>query len=233
MKHCSKCFEVLPMNKKYFCSDSQKKDGLKPSCKSCDKDYRKLNKGRIKTYQKAYKKKYYQENKEKISRYNKFYKAKNKEKVEELRKKNKEKYNARHREYLKENEAILKVKRREYRKKNMDKHRLNEQVRSARKRALKSTLTTNQWQQCLSHFKHQCAYCDCTEKLEQEHVIPVSKGGHYTADNIIPACRSCNASKNNKSLEEWYVNHQSYSTLRMDFIKDYLESNSLPILKEA
>ena len=103
----------------------------------------------------------------------------------------------------------------------------------ARKNSLISDFTTDQWQQCLTHFNHQCAYCDCTEILEQEHVIPVSKGGHYTADNIIPACRSCNASKNNKPLEEWYINHQSYSTLRMDFIKDYLEINSLPILKEA
>lgn len=211
------------MNKNYFVSNSQKKDGLHPSCKSCDKDYRELNKERIKTYQKAYKKKYYQENKEKISRYNKFYKAKNKEKVEELRKKNKEKYNARHREYLKENEAILKVKRREYRKKNMDKHRLNEQVRSARKRTLKSTFTIDQWHKCLSLFNHQCAYCDCTEKLEQEHVIPVSKGGHYTVDNIIPACRSCNASKNNKSLEEWYINHESYLEERLKAIYQYLE----------
>ena len=32
-------------------------------------------------------------------------------------------------------------------------------------------------------------------KLEQEHVIPLSKGGALTLHNIVPACRSCNSKK--------------------------------------
>ena len=106
---------------------------------------------------------------------------------------------------------------------NPEQRKLNNLIYRQRKRVLISTLKINQWKHCLTHFNHQCAYCSRTVNLEQEHVIPVSKGGHYTADNIIPACRSCNASKHNKSLEEWYINHESYSEERLKAIYQYLE----------
>ena len=68
--------------------------------------------------------------------------------------------------------------------------------RSARKRALPATLTTGQWQAILVAYKRRCAYCGRKpKKLTQDHVIPVSKGGGTTPDNIVPACSSCNASK--------------------------------------
>lgn len=214
MKHCNKCFEVLPMNNEYFNKRTAAKDNLMSKCRGCTKDeyknkssyhsnYRKQNKASIKKRRKEH----YEKNKDNYKRYMKIYYQENKRRIGKQK-----------RLYEREN------------RKKSNSYKLNY---IHKKRSLISNFTTDQWQQCLTHFNHQCAYCDCTEKLEQEHVIPVSKGGHYTADNIIPACRSCNASKNNKSLEEWYVNQQSYSTLRMDFIKDYLESNSLPILKEA
>jgi len=39
--------------------------------------------------------------------------------------------------------------------------------------------------------------------LQEEHVVPVSKHGTYTPDNIIPACQTCNISKKNLALSEW------------------------------
>lgn len=50
----------------------------------------------------------------------------------------------------------------------------------------------------------RCMYCpdDCgacleeTHVLELDHITAVSKGGNDTAQNLIPACRSCNARKN-------------------------------------
>ena len=35
----------------------------------------------------------------------------------------------------------------------------------------------------------------------KDHVIPISKGGHNTKENIVPACQSCNNKKYNKILE--------------------------------
>lgn len=51
---------------------------------------------------------------------------------------------------------------------------------------------------------HRCVYCgDVTEPLHCDHVVPFSKGGRSTLDNLATACASCNISKGAKTLEEW------------------------------
>jgi hypothetical protein len=34
-------------------------------------------------------------------------------------------------------------------------------------------------------------------------VLPISRGGRYTIDNVVPACASCNASKCNAEVTGW------------------------------
>ena len=49
-----------------------------------------------------------------------------------------------------------------------------------------------------------CAYCGATTaSLQRDCVLPLSRGGRYTLDNIVPACRSCNASKCNDEVTTW------------------------------
>jgi 5-methylcytosine-specific restriction endonuclease McrA len=49
-----------------------------------------------------------------------------------------------------------------------------------------------------------CAYCGVTdEALQRDCVLPLSRGGRYTLDNIVPACRSCNTSKCNDEVTGW------------------------------
>ena len=49
-----------------------------------------------------------------------------------------------------------------------------------------------------------CAYCRATDKpLQKDCVLPISRGGRYTLDNIAPACGSCNASKCNDEVTGW------------------------------
>jgi 5-methylcytosine-specific restriction endonuclease McrA len=36
--------------------------------------------------------------------------------------------------------------------------------------------------------------------LTQDHVTAVSRGGEHSADNVVPACRSCNSRKSNRSI---------------------------------
>ncbi len=82
-----------------------------------------------------------------------------------------------------------------------------EQRRRARKRALPATLTAQEWDDLKAKFDYRCAYCgkawfEIEGVLEQEHVIPVTRGGAYTADNIVPACKSCNSKKGNRTPEQ-------------------------------
>lgn len=50
-----------------------------------------------------------------------------------------------------------------------------------------------------------CYYCGCNidDIYHIEHVIPISRGGSNTIDNIVLACPSCNHSKGNKLVVEW------------------------------
>lgn len=46
-----------------------------------------------------------------------------------------------------------------------------------------------------------CQYCGSKSKLTLDHVIPKSKGGEDTWDNLVVACSSCNIKKGDKLLE--------------------------------
>jgi 5-methylcytosine-specific restriction endonuclease McrA len=51
----------------------------------------------------------------------------------------------------------------------------------------------------------ECVYCGCsTQKLlTLDHVIPQSKGGKNTWDNLVTACKPCNSEKADLTLEEY------------------------------
>ena len=64
-------------------------------------------------------------------------------------------------------------------------------------------LTDAQWA-ALKAAWGGCAYCGSTEgALQRDCVLPLSRGGRYTLDNIVPDCRSCNASKCNFEVTSW------------------------------
>ena len=49
-----------------------------------------------------------------------------------------------------------------------------------------------------------CAYCGALDSaLQRDCVLPISRGGRYTLANVVPACRSCNASKCNDEVTGW------------------------------
>lgn len=84
---------------------------------------------------------------------------------------------------------------------NPEKVKAAQQRRRARREEVASTLTLHQWQEILEVFDHRCAYCLCkATSLEQDHVIAISRGGGHTEDNVVPACRSCNATKSNRPV---------------------------------
>ena len=63
-------------------------------------------------------------------------------------------------------------------------------------KVLPSTLTAAEWRAILDRYSHRCAYCNRSDvRLTQDHVIPISKGGGHTAENVIPACFPCNRAK--------------------------------------
>jgi 5-methylcytosine-specific restriction endonuclease McrA len=61
-------------------------------------------------------------------------------------------------------------------------------------------VTEKEWEQLKADYHFLCGYCGKKLPLELDHIIPLSKGGAHEIENIIPACRACNAKKNNSPL---------------------------------
>jgi hypothetical protein len=65
-------------------------------------------------------------------------------------------------------------------------------------------LTLPQWNAILTAFGGACAYCgDATRRPEIDHVLALTRGGAHAADNVLPACRSCNSRKRVRGFEEF------------------------------
>jgi 5-methylcytosine-specific restriction endonuclease McrA len=68
---------------------------------------------------------------------------------------------------------------------------------------LEHDLSVQQWTALLGVWGG-CAYCGAADTpLQRDCVLAVSRGGRYTLDNVVPACRSCNASKCNFEVTGW------------------------------
>lgn len=64
-------------------------------------------------------------------------------------------------------------------------------------------LTAEQWT-TLQVAWGGCAYCGAVDiALQRDCVMPISRGGRYTVENVVPACGSCNASKRNDEVTSW------------------------------
>ena len=81
-------------------------------------------------------------------------------------------------------------------------------ARAARRRqrriaGVEHDLTDEQWA-ALREAWAGCAYCGAADRaLQRDCVLPISRGGRYTLDNVAPACGPCNASKCNEEVTSW------------------------------
>ncbi|MBD2663575.1 HNH endonuclease [Richelia sinica] len=49
---------------------------------------------------------------------------------------------------------------------------------------------------------HVCQYCGSNKRLTLDHVIPRSRGGTHTWDNVVIACERCNSRKGDRTPTE-------------------------------
>ncbi len=76
--------------------------------------------------------------------------------------------------------------------------------RRARVARADNDLTAAEWELLVALWEGACAYCRATEvPLQRDCVQPISRGGRYTLENVVPACASCNASKRNDEVTGW------------------------------
>ena len=236
-KICNKCGREFPATKGYFYTHPRGKYGLNGKCKECfgfkfDIDKPKQRDGYKKCTSCGKELEINSENfyKEKrsstgyascckkcyLKKCSKFHKKKYQENIIKFREKAK-KFREENKERIKKynKKYASKPKARAIRNINTIKYR-------SKKKELDSKYNLKDWNKAKKFFNNRCAYCEKEEKLTQEHFIPLSKGGEYTVNNIIPACQSCNSSKGNKDFFKWYKNYEFYSEERENKILKYL-----------
>ena len=78
-------------------------------------------------------------------------------------------------------------------------------------------------------FNNKCAYCgvdldffDIKQKnwLEIDHIVSKKNNGTHTLKNIIPSCRSCNQSKKNMDMKEWFEKQTFFSEIKLTKIQN-------------
>jgi 5-methylcytosine-specific restriction endonuclease McrA len=180
----------------------------------------------------AYQVKYGRENREKLRLRNAEWRRANGEKVRQSntkwRKENLERlriYNVKRYKAKKENLERLRIYNVKRYKANIEKFKASSKtssakwykthpeadaVHSSKRRSARyantpidEMLTSTEWLAILAEHNGRCHYCQKVAKLTLDHVIPLSRGGKHSKDNVVPACKHCNSSKGNKTLEEW------------------------------
>lgn len=80
----------------------------------------------------------------------------------------------------------------------------------------------------LKRDRHTCQYCGYAgPNLTIDHVIPSSKGGQNTWQNLVTSCLECNNCKDNRTPEEWAA------ALKKVFAKETTNVSPLPFTWSA
>ena len=166
--------------------------------------------------ERAYQKAWYEANKEKrLSQASAWYQANKEKRLEQARAwgranrakrlQYEKKWRAAHPEHVKERKRAWNAKHREenyartlaWTRANPEKKSAQGATRYARKRgAPVNDFTAGQWKALKESYHYCCAYCGKkSQRLEKDHITPLSKGGAHTLSNIVPACKSCNCRK--------------------------------------
>lgn len=214
-KICNSCKEWLPCTDEYFYKVKNNLDGLRPDCKECTK------------------KKATQWQQDNYERYHEWFTERNS-------KRGREYYYIVNKPWNEENkDRILKTKR-NWDKNNPDKLRKYGKKRIQNK---KHKISNKEWLSCKEYFNYSCAYCELHQDkhfrlwkgemkqfdLHKEHVI---HNGANDLSNCVPSCQSCNSSKHDFSLGDWYnEENPNYTEERLNKILKWLKEDYMNYIK--
>jgi len=191
VKRCTKCGIEKPRTE--FNKHPKLKDGLRPSCRECDRRSQRAR----------------------YARKGEEVRTKNRENYH----RNVEAMRERVRRYVQENQAAMRAYQmryhaanaerknaygREYRKQNPDLVKASRHARRVREVAAEGTFTAGEWRTLCDSYGRACLCCGKVEpeiKLSPDHVVPLSRGGSNDISNIQPLCLSCNNLKRANTID--------------------------------
>jgi 5-methylcytosine-specific restriction endonuclease McrA len=79
-------------------------------------------------------------------------------------------------------------------------------------------------------WERRCAYCGRDGADTLDHIRPKSKGGPFTAYNLVPACRRCNQNKSAEPPLEWFRRQSFYSAEKEAKIVAWICDHHRPLI---
>jgi 5-methylcytosine-specific restriction endonuclease McrA len=70
---------------------------------------------------------------------------------------------------------------------------------------------------------HSCVYCGTSEDLTLDHLVPKSRGGKSSWDNLVTACKRCNAKKGDYTPEaaQMTLRQRPFKPSFIMFLRDF------------
>lgn len=175
-------------------TNRNKKGDCIPCHKEACRRYREANREKVKESWCQY----YRNNSEKIKKSNLQWHHENRERQNEnsrqWHRKNRERSQRNNLKWNRDNPGKVKETSRRWQMENPEKVRAS----SNRHRVLKTSAQSEPYnfKAICSHYNNRCVSCGRGDlPLAADHIVPLSKGGPDTADNIQPLCKPCNSSK--------------------------------------
>lgn len=203
----------LPATSEYFGKCSKVKSGLLAVCKVCNNAasnaYRKNNPEKRKETCKNH----YQKNRERIlesqAKYRKTpyrraymeaYYHNNRDHITLLRAQR----------YLKTRDHALQQARL-YKRQNPH---IVKRLNWTRRAKFRGSFTEAEWLELCEKYGSKCLRCGRSDvRLTVDHIVPISKGGANTLDNVQPLCQSCNSRKRDKVIDYRHQFHTPDASL--------------------
>ena len=219
MKTCKKCGLEKPIND--YTVDVRYKDGRYPWCADCRRAWRQGRKDKQRELHANWRDKnrehvreeanaYYHRHKEEIApkrrEYDRKRWAQNAEHRQKKHDQERERYETRPEVRERKREAH---KRRyhsryysdpEYRQRRLERNKTFVHLRRRRVRDA-GKYSVEEWRALCERYGHRCLKCGEQKPLTPDHVVPLSRGGMNTIDNIQPLCLTCNLQKHAKTID--------------------------------
>ena len=182
--------------------------------------YHKNNKDQRREYRRAYRArcpenriKWYAKNKKRLNAARRAYYASHREKISQECRKWREK----HAEHCKQKSSVYRAAHREqmreylkkYSRLHPEKCKRNTEVRRAREKnaSIGDPRLITEWEKrWKTKVTLRCYWCfkpTPVAECHKDHIIPLSKGGAHTVENLCVSCSHCNSSKKASTLSEW------------------------------
>lgn len=153
-------------------------------CKSCAKEY-------TRAWQKA--------NPDKVKKYDK-----KKSKKQWQVQKNDPEYILKKKIYHKETSARRVALAKAWNEDNPEKYKRNVAKSQMKRKISKDAKSYKILDKELFKLRHSpCAFCNTTENITIDHIIPISRNGAHSIGNLQSLCKSCNSKKKAKFISEY------------------------------